>query len=150
VSGEPTKANERMGDPDIKNKKCRSDSWRDAAALMFCELATQICNLKTFNMCPAVRASTEEYMDSNNPVGAFLRRATERTDNPFDCVPSSDLYGQYCTLFRSSPLSTVKFAQGMEFNGIIKKRTKRGVVWTSLRLKGDDDPVPVDGDTPTS
>lgn len=39
-----------------------------------------------------VRATTEEYMLKNNPVGAWLRREYELTGHREDCVKKTDLY----------------------------------------------------------
>ena len=42
-----------------------------------------------------VRATTEEYMLKNNPVGAWLRREYELTGHREDCVKKTDLYDAF-------------------------------------------------------
>lgn len=134
----PTLPHERKGDPDVKNIKCVSDEWRDEFILMLTEIyAKDLKNAKTIALPDSVKASTNDYIDDNNPLKFWLNDKYEVTKSDHDTIRASELKADYMRDMKVEKCDDRWFKQLLSFNGINHKRTGTGAVYTGLRRKAD-------------
>ena len=137
----PTQDHERQGDPDVKNVKCLSATWRDEFALMLCDNWVTIKDLKTLAAPAKVREATEEYIDDNNPLKGWLSKYYIITNQETDTVRAADLKAAYLMDCRVDKMDERKFKQLMGFNNIGMRKTKTCNVFWGLKRKADEDIV---------
>jgi putative DNA primase/helicase len=137
--GNPTMPHERQGDPDVKNKKCVSDLWRDEVMLMLCEVWRSIKGWKTLEAPAKVKQATEDYIDDNNPLKSWLTKYYTITNQESDMIRASVLKQDYMTDCRVEKIADVRFKQLMKFNNIESKKTKTSNVFCGLIRKTDEE-----------
>ena len=146
---EPKLDDERKANPHIKNVKCKSSEWRDEFMLMMLEKYPSVAGKSTVPMPAAVKAKTDEYIQSNNPVGAWFKENYVRADTQKVMsaggeevevpafIRSRELWMDYKT-FSGANISDKKFKEAMDFNEIYatkfncNKKDKQGHVVVSL------------------
>jgi len=130
----PVGETQRQGDPDVKHIKCKSIAWRDEMMLMLLESIGEIKGWKSLPMPTAVMEATTEYLSENDPVGTWLRENCEITADSADTIKARDLYGAYEQSV-TRPISNVKFASGLAYNGVEKKKTTTNTVYMGIKWK---------------
>jgi len=130
----PVGANQRQGDPDVKHVKCKSIAWRDEMMLMLLESICEIKQWKSLPMPTAVTEATTEYLSENDPVGTWLRENCEITGDIADTIKAGDLYKIYEQSVTKS-ISNNKFASGLAYNGVEKKKTRSYNVYMGIKWK---------------
>ena len=132
----PTLPHERQGDPDVKNVKCTSEAWRDEFILMLTEIyTTRVANAKYLEIPDAVKDSTGDYMDDNNPLKPWLNAYYDITKNDADKIPAKDLKRAYLEDNNAEKADDRWFKQMLTFNGIGHGRTGTGAVYLGLKRK---------------
>jgi len=132
----PTLPHERQGDPDVKNIKCQSDEWRDEFILMLTEIyTTKLHTAKCIELPEAVKASTGEYIDDNNPLKGWLNTYYTITKNDADKITARDLKKAYMDDNKVEKCDDRWFKQMLTFNSITHGRTGTGAVYMGLIRK---------------
>ena len=132
----PTQPHERLGDPDVKNIKCVSDEWRDEFILMLTEIYDKsVKNAKYIEQPEAVKSSTNEYIDDNNPIKFWLSKHYEKTGNKDDVIRASVLKADYMADERKDKCDDRWFKQMLSFNDIEHSRIGIGAVYIGLKRK---------------
>lgn len=134
----PTQPHHRLGDPDVKDSKCKSATWRDEFILMLLERLQLIRKWKALVPPPKVREITDSYLDDHNPLKDWLTGRYVITHWEEDTIPASQIRDEYNLEQASdSKMSPVKFKELMGYNGIESKRVSRGMVFYGLKRKTD-------------
>lgn len=118
-------SNERLADPDIKEKYCKSQEWRDEFILMLWETYQTIANDKSLPQPSAVREATNDYFDTNNPLKFWLDEHFEITKKDSDRISASELFAMYKEDTHDTKMSANQFASDLAFNKITKKKSGR-------------------------
>jgi P4 family phage/plasmid primase-like protien len=127
VENPVSNTNQRKGNPDIKNKYCVSNEWRDEMCLYLLENYERVAGkaidaLETPNK---VKEATSEYTEENNSVGAWFKEKYEISDNSKDYPRSSEVLQHYYfdTKIKMTPKS---FKSALAFNDIEIKKDSKG------------------------
>jgi phage/plasmid-associated DNA primase len=119
---DPKLQNERKGDANVKNVKCRSKEWRDEFILMLLEQYQRVKNLTNIPIPLLVKETTEQYIQENNYVGSWFKENyikindLDENGNSY-YIRSKSLYED----FRNTTgikISDKSFKKAMEFNEI--------------------------------
>lgn len=127
--------NHRLGDPDIKDKYCKSAEWRDEFLLMLTEVYQTIKNQKALTPPRSVSEATGDYFDDNNPVKMWLAKFYDITGKESDRIGSAELKRQYLQDTNTEKFSDTTFKGLLDFNGIKTVREKTGVFFMKLKRK---------------
>jgi len=125
----------RKGDPDIKEVKCKSDAWRDEFMLILTELLPSIKDLKEMKPPKSVAEATQNYIDDNNPLKAWLDKHYEITNHEEDFIGSTELKRQFMSDTNREKFADNSFKQLLGFNGITWKHTNQGNGFVGLKRK---------------
>jgi len=128
----PSQDYERVGDPDLKDKIIKTAEWRDQFFLLLLENYLKIKDWKSLPISSAVKETSEEYLDENNPVKQWLEEHYEI--GGIHKIGVNALYSQYC-MDKGRELDQRKFSQLVVFNGIVKKRFTDGFHFVGLTRK---------------
>jgi P4 family phage/plasmid primase-like protien len=134
-----TAPNSREGNPDIKDKKCKSAEWRDEFILMLTELLKEVQTLKKLDAPEWVKEATNNYIDDNNPLKLWLDKYYKITNDENDIIPSSDLKRQFLTDTNRDKFPDKTFKDLLGFNNITWKHTKKGSAFVGLKRKEDEE-----------
>jgi P4 family phage/plasmid primase-like protien len=129
----PTLPHHRPGDPDVKDRKCKSAAWRDEFILMLIERLPILLKWKTLVAPLKVREATAGYLDDHNPLKEWLEENYVITHCEGDRVSASDLRRDFMIAKPESALSAVKFKELMGFNGVETGRFSSGVFFVGLK-----------------
>lgn len=135
----------RIGDPDVRDKWCKSPEWRDEFFLMLTEYYKGIKDLKHFPRPNAVTDVTDAYMDGNNPVKVWLNANYDITNNDKDKIGATELK-HFFIEDTHKEISDKKFNHLMSFNNIKNKRTAVCQVYLGLKRKPPPPPKFVEED----
>ena len=138
--------NHRLGNPDIKDKYCKSAEWRDEFLLMLTEVYKTIKDLKALTPPRSVSEATGEYSDDNNPVKMWLAKFYDITGKGSDRIGSAELKKQYLRDTNIEKMCDAKFKGLMDFNGITTVREKTGVFYVKLKRKEEEEPILISDD----
>jgi len=127
--------NNRLGDTDVKDKKCRSVEWRDEFCLMLLEEYEKVKKMQTLEQPTEVLEATGEYMDDNDPVKRWLEAKYNITKNEKDAINSSELKQAFITDTLSERIGDLEFKSLMILNNIHWKKTKVCNVYCGLVRK---------------
>ena len=125
----------RVGDPDVKERLCKSAAWRDEMCLMLTEVYATIKDLKSLPQPGEVSAATSSYVDANNPTKEWLETHYTITGSDKDRIGAAVLKQAYMADLGLGFMSDQAFRSGMEMNkGVapIRKMTS-GMVYTGLQ-----------------
>jgi len=139
----PVLENERKGNAEIKNVKCRSNEWRNEFILMLLEQYKRVVGKSTITMPLKVKERTDSYIQDNNPVGIWFKEHYVKADK----MKVEDEHGEYetpCVLrprelwtaykeFSAVPITDKKFKEAMEFNEVYSIKTS----YTVRNSQGD-------------
>ena len=128
----------RLGDPDVRDKWCKSSEWRDEFFLMLTEYYKGVKDLKDLPRPNSVANATGDYLDGNNPVKAWLNENYDITNNDKDKIGATELKRTFIEETRTKDMADVKFKELMSFNNIKNKRTAIGQVYLGLKRKATD------------
>lgn len=128
----PSKEYERLGDPDLKDKLIKTAEWRNQFFLLLLDNYLKIKDWKSLPTSSAVKETSEEYLDENNPVKQWLEEYYEL--GGLHKIGVNTLYSQYC-VDKGRELDQRKFSQLVVFNGILKKRFNDGFHFVGLTRK---------------
>ena len=134
----PTEPHHRQVDPDLKDKKIKSEAWRNEFMLMLIEKYNEVKDLKSLPAPKAVLASTNEYFDDNNPLKIWLDNHYIITKKNTDTIPALQLKRAYLTDMTIDSISDIKFKELMDFNNITRERKKTGMVYVGLVRKEEE------------
>ena len=90
----PRNENEEKRDDFLKEKFMKDDSWKFGLLGLLIDSLKSLQG-KTLEMPKEVEEFTEKYLLENNPVGAWIKKYYERTDNRNDIIQRTDLYNQF-------------------------------------------------------
>lgn len=100
--------------------------------------------------CRAVDITTRQYQSDQDIIGMFLHEMCIEDRGAEQ--PSQELYNAFSEWVEQQmgerPMAQRSFTQALNELGYTSRRTKRGMVWDSIRLRGDYDPLPPEDDTP--
>ena len=130
---------DRLADPDVKEKYCKSEEWRNEFVLMLWETYQQIADAKSLPTPNAVKEATNDYFDDNNPIKFWLEAYFVKTDGSTDKVQSSDLFRMFLEDTKAEKYNKQHFAQSMIFNGFQKKKVHGREFYCGLRRKTDEE-----------
>ena len=134
----PTLPHHRLGDPDVKDRRCKSVAWRDEFMMMLIERLPVIRKWKALAPPPRVREVTGGYLDEHNPLKEWLTENYIITHWEGDTVPAAEMRADFlATQAAGNTLSAVKFKELMGYNGIEAKRNNRGIVFNGIKKKSD-------------
>lgn len=133
--GTPTLPHHRHGDPDVKDRKCKSVAWRDEFILMLIERLQVIRKWKSLVPPAKVREVTSGYLDEQNPLKEWLAENYLVTHWEGDHVSSSEMRQQFLMTHPDSNMSAVKFKELMGFNGVEGKHTMAGKVFYGIKRR---------------
>jgi phage/plasmid-associated DNA primase len=131
----PTLPHHRHGDPDVKDRKCKSTAWRDEFVLMLIERLQVIRKWKSLTPPTKVREVTNGYLDEHNPLKDWLAEHYAITHWEEDYVFANELRRDYLTDKPESNISTVKFKELMGLNGVESKKIMHGQVFYGIKKK---------------
>jgi P4 family phage/plasmid primase-like protien len=137
-------AHHRLGDPDVKDKKCKSAEWRDEFILLMTQIYHEIKDWKSLPQPTSVQATTSEYMDTNNPLKVWLERHYIITRLESDVVGSTELKGAYgddMRIDRKDMPTDKKFKELLIVNSVQWKHTRNGNIFWGLKRKEDEEGV---------
>jgi P4 family phage/plasmid primase-like protien len=90
----PRNENEEKRDDFLKEKIVKDESWKYGLLGLLID-ALKSLQGKTLEMPKEVEEFTEKYLLENNPVGAWIKKYYERTNNRNDIIQRTDLYNQF-------------------------------------------------------
>lgn len=125
----------RLGDPDVKEKYCRSAPWRDEFILMLANIYKNIKDLKSLKPPRSVAEATGEYFDDNNPLKMWINKYYEITKHDGDMIGASELKRQYLQDNRLDKFSDATFKSLLGFNNIKAVRKNTGNFYVGLKRK---------------
>lgn len=131
----PTLPHHRLGDPDVKDRKCKSAAWRDEFILMLIERLPVIRKWKSLAAPAKVREVTGGYLDEHNPLKEWLAENYIITHWEGDTVGASEMRMDYLAACPGVSISAVKFKEMMGFNGVEGKHTTAGRVFVGIKQK---------------
>jgi P4 family phage/plasmid primase-like protien len=131
----PTLPHHRLGDPDVKDRKCKSVAWRDEFVLMLIERLQVIRKWKSLVPPLKVREVTSGYLDDHNPLKEWLEENYVITHWEEDTVSATDMRLDFLSSHPGQSLSPVKFKELMGYNGVEVKHTMKGNVFYGLKRK---------------
>ena len=134
----PTLPNQRLGDPDVKDRKCKSAAWRDEFILMLIERLQVICKWKTLVPPLKVQNVTNDYLDEQNPLKEWLTDQYIITHWEGDRVSASEMRSEFLSLYPGTNISSVKFKELMGFNGVDSLRTGKGVMFYGIKKRHEN------------
>jgi len=130
-----TDAHHRLGDPDVKEKHCKSDEWRDEFILLMTEIYKTIKDLKALTPPRSVAEATGEYMDDNNPLKVWLNKYYTLTRQDTDQINATELKRQYMEDNHIEKFGDSAFKNLLGFNNIKWKHTNVGNFYLGLKRK---------------
>jgi P4 family phage/plasmid primase-like protien len=133
----PTLPHHRHGDPDVKDRKCKSPAWRDEFVLMLIERLQTIRKWKALVPPAKVKEVTGGYLDEHNPLKEWLSENYVITHWDEDRISASEMRADFNATHPDAQLTTVKFKELMGYNGLEAKRGNRGVCFCGLKPKID-------------
>lgn len=125
----------RLGDPDVKDRKCKSNEWRDTFIQILMETYKEIKDWKSLPPPQSVVSATGDYFDDNNPLKRWLEQYYDITKLDTDFVGARTLKEAYKTDMKVEQISDVAFKQLMSFNNLNSKHTSEGNVFLGLKRK---------------
>jgi len=125
----------RLGDPDVKDKFCRSVEWRDEFILMLSEIYPSIKNLKALTPPRSVTEATNEYFDDNNPLKLWLNKYYEITKKETDKIGATELKRQFLQDNHIEKYGDNTFKSQLTFNNIKAVRMTAGNFYIGLKRK---------------
>lgn len=90
----PRNENEEKRDEFLKEKIVKDESWKYGLLGLLIDSLKSLQN-NTLEMPKEVEEFTEKYLLENNPVGAWIKKYYERTDNRNDIIQRTELYNQF-------------------------------------------------------
>lgn len=136
----PTAPNERQGNPDVKERLCKSAEWRDELMLILTETwAKETKNMTACATPSAVAESTSAYLDENNPIKHWIAEHYDLTKNDRDFIAQKDLKQQYQNDCSVDKVDDRWFKNMLTFNGIMHKHTGRGNGFIGIKRKVQND-----------
>ena len=133
----PTLPHHRLGDPDVKDRKCKSAAWRDEFMLMLLERLQIIRKWKALVPPPKVKEITGGYLDEHNPLKEWLAENFVITHCEGDTISAAELRAEFLTDHPESSLTAVKFKDLMGYNSIESKHNRTGSVFWGIKRKSD-------------
>jgi len=130
-----TETYHRLGDPDVKERHCKSDAWRDEFCLMLTETYKTIKDLKSLKQPKSVSEATCDYLDDNNPLKVWLNTHYNITKDENHKIGSADLKRAYLEDTHIDKIADACFKSLLEFNGVARKREACGIVYVGLKRK---------------
>ncbi len=115
----------RLGDPDVKEIKCKSVEWRNEFLIILTEIWAVIKDFKELKMPETVKESTGSYMNENNPLKDWLDEYFIKTKNDKDTLTQKELKEFYAS-DTGKEITDRSFKNLMEFNGFKYKRMTAG------------------------
>ena len=125
----------RVGDPDVKERLCKSAAWRDEMCLMLIEVYATIKDLKSLPQPGEVAAATSCYVDANNPTKEWLETHYTITGREKDRIGAAVLKQAYMADMGLDCMSDQAFRSGMEMNKVPRKKTEAGMVYTGIQRR---------------
>jgi P4 family phage/plasmid primase-like protien len=130
----PTLENERQGNAEIKNVKCRSNEWRNEFILMLLEQYKRVAGKSSIAQPQKVKEKTDAYIQENNQVGSWFKENYVRCDKVEETDAHGRTYTMPCVLsprdllaaYKTDTGNTItdkKFKESMEFNEIYSTKT---------------------------
>lgn len=132
----PSSARQKKSNPDIKNRLCKSNEWRDAMFFLLLKRFESIRGKGNDDIVKPqlVMERTNQYMTENNAVGLWWNEHYVRSEK--DYVLSKDAFQSFKGDTQSQ-MSDKKFKEALEFNLIeIKRITTRGEYHGKMGIKG--------------
>lgn len=133
-----SKPNHRLGDPDVKDIKCKSVEWRDEFMLMLTEIYAEIKEFKSLPRPKNIEDATSDYIDTNNTLKEWLAKYYEITNVETDTIGATELKNDYVNdmrIERKDTPSPKKFKELLLVNQVHGKRTNKGSVFCGLKRK---------------
>jgi phage/plasmid-associated DNA primase len=115
----------RLGDPDVKEIKCKSIEWRNEFLIILTEIWADIKDVKELKMPETVKESTGSYMNENNPLKDWLDEYFIKTKDDKDTMTQKELKEFYAS-DTGKDITDRSFKNLMEFNGFKYKRKEIG------------------------
>jgi P4 family phage/plasmid primase-like protien len=131
----PTLPHHRLGDPDVKDRKCKSVIWRDEIILMLIERLQVIRKWKSLVPPEKVKGITNGYLDEQNPLKEWIIENFIITHWEGDIISASEMRNDYLASHPGATLSAVKFKELMGYNGVDVKHTKQGNAFYGIKRK---------------
>ena len=121
--------------------KMRTNGVKNAFIRMLIERwTTRVSLFKLIPVPQVVIDASNEYVDDSNPVLGFINENYELTNNTNDKVSSALLYAHFTSCTRGTTISSKRFKDDLlGISGIETKREKKGVVFTGLKKKEDEE-----------
>ena len=135
----PENVREKQKDSSLKDEAQRQDFINEFMLLLL-EHASANYSIKNIAMPSDVKESTQDYMNENNHIKAWLESNIVLSKSEKDRIKADELYKDYKNFDEGEgavKVSTVIFAREMDFNNIEKK--KSGGVQYYLRIKFKED-----------
>ena len=130
-----TETYHRLGDPDVKERHCKSDAWRDEFCLMLTETYKSIKDLKSLKQPKTVSDATCDYLDDNNPLKVWLNTHYNITKDENHKIGSAELKRAYLEDTHIDKIADASFKSLLEFNGVARKREACGIVYVGIKRK---------------
>lgn len=125
--------NNRLGDSDVKDKKCRSLEWRNEFCLMLFDTYEKVKHMKVLVQPADVKGATCEYMDDNDPIKTWLESKYTITKSEKDLINATELKQAFLMDTSTEKMSDMDFKAMMSLNNIQSKKTKTCNVYYGLR-----------------
>ena len=135
----PTEPHHRKGNPDVKEKHCKSDAWRDEFMLMLMDIYKEIKNLADLPMPSSVKKKTHEYFDENNPLKLWLEKYYIITKKDTDKIQASLLKRDFLNDTHTEKFADLSFKNLLAFNGINQEHERGGNFYIGLKRKSDEE-----------
>jgi putative DNA primase/helicase len=137
---DPNNVYQKPKNPDIMSKM-RTDGVKNAFIRMLIDRWTnRVSQFKLIPVPQVVIDASNEYVDDSNPVLGFINENYELTNNTDDKVSSAVLYNHFTSYTNGTKISSKRFKDDLlGISGIETKRGNKGVVFTGLKKKEDED-----------
>jgi P4 family phage/plasmid primase-like protien len=129
----------RVADPNLLHDICMNDAARDEFILWLLEIYNdEVKGIKSLQPPNEVKDATGAYFDDNNPYKFWIEEQFELTKNAEDKISANELQRYYCNDRGVEKVNPQSLAQGLQFNGIERKRFKTGYYYVGIKRKATD------------
>lgn len=139
VDGEPTNEYERPIDPELKDKFEQNVVYHQQFMLILIEYYHKYIRPNGKRTIlkdpPEVSNATQEYIDDNNVIGAWLEEYYEITKDVQDKIRTMDLYQDFLTDTSMRTITQKVFARAMKFNSVESSKSHGIMYYKGLKRK---------------
>jgi len=134
--------NNRLGNPDLKNKINKDQALKQAFVKILFKIAFDNINIP-FKMPKILSEFKNEYLEEIDVVKQFLEESIKRTGNEKDKMKPTELYTFFKTKMKSD-MGSRDFAKSLERHGLTKVKMTDSYYYRGIQIKQLKDEIEIE------